>query len=51
MKHGWLENPPTNWRFLDGNITELNGSNGGFFSKPCLIITGGVLKPPAKSKT
>ena len=37
IKHGLLENPRTEWRFLARKITELNGP---FSSTPCLITRG-----------
>ena len=37
MKHGWLQNPRTKWRFIAWNIIE---RNGGFSSKRCLITRG-----------
>ena len=37
VKHGWLENPRAEWRFVAGKITDFNGP---FSSRPCLI-TGG----------
>ena len=37
IKHGWLENLRTEWRFRARKITN---KNGPFFSTPCLI-TGG----------
>ena len=37
IKHGWLENPRAEFRFLARKITELNGP---FSSKPWLITRG-----------
>ena len=39
MKHGWLENPRTEWRFYERNITEFYGP---FSSQPCLKTPQGT---------
>ena len=64
IKHGWLENPRAEWRFLARKITELNGHgksplNGGFnriimdkwsmaSSQPCLMTPEGTSRGHAQ---
>ena len=37
MKHGWLENPRKEWRFLARKLTDFHGP---FSSAPCLNTRG-----------